>query len=71
MPTSTDTFTTTASARQLRARAKSLRVLASLSLEPLAVAYRRRAAELELIAAVKGGQAQFAYIDGSVSRTAA
>jgi len=38
--------------RSLTARASRLRAVADTALEPLAIAYRRRAAELELQAAV-------------------
>jgi hypothetical protein len=43
--------------RSLSARAAHLREQAQTALEPLAIAYRRRAAELELQAAVLGANA--------------
>lgn len=46
----------------LQARARSLREQAARCIEPLAVAYRRRAAELELLAAVRAGTVQLATV---------
>jgi hypothetical protein len=43
--------------RSLAARAARLRTVSETALEPLAIAYRRRAAELELQAAVLSGAA--------------
>jgi hypothetical protein len=43
--------------RSLSARAAHMRTVAETALEPLAVAYRRRAAELELQAAVLSAHA--------------
>jgi hypothetical protein len=64
------TATNTATARQLRAKARSMRVLAAVSLEPVAVAYRRRAAELELMAAVRAGDVRLAYVTNPGRRVA-
>ena len=45
-------------------------MLAAVSLEPVAVAYRRRAAELELMAAVRAGQVRLAYATDPSRRAA-
>ena len=48
-------MSTETKSRTLSTRAAELRSAAATMLEPLAIAYRRRAAELELVAAVLAG----------------
>ncbi len=57
-----DDAAVTASPSFLRARARSLREQAARCIEPVAVAYRRRAAELEFLAAVRAGTVQLATV---------